>query len=61
MLVADANLIYSLNLKLGHSAPLSCNSITSKQYFRPVDLAVVQSNGMENKKEFTLLLQLEAY
>lgn len=35
MLVADANLIYSLNLKLGHSAPLSCNSITSKQYFRP--------------------------
>lgn len=28
MFVADANLIYSLNLKLGHSAPLSSNSIT---------------------------------
>lgn len=35
MLAVDAKLIYSLNLKLGHSAPLNYNGITSKQYFRP--------------------------
>lgn len=36
MSVRDAKLIYSLNLKLGHSPPLNFSSITSKQHFRSV-------------------------
>lgn len=33
---AGANLIYSLNLKLGHFAPLNCKSITSREIFGSV-------------------------
>lgn len=61
MLVADGNLIYSLNLKMGHSAPLGEQHYLEAIFQASEDVAVVRSNGMENKKEFTLLLQLEAY
>lgn len=54
MLVADANLIYSLNPKLGHSAPFSSNCITSKQYFRS-ERTLLWSKVMEWKIRTHLL------
>lgn len=61
MLAADGNLIYSLNHKLGHFAPHKLEQHYLDAISQAsVDPAAVQSNEMENKTEFTLLLQLEA-
>lgn len=61
--IAGTNLMYILNLKLGRSATLSYSSDTVGRYSESAwaQLAVVQSNGMENQISFTSLLKLETH